>query len=364
MTAADHKLRVLHIASGDLWAGAEVQVYTLLSQLREHCHLKVILLNDGRLCDECRALGLDVEVFDERTLNSIQILKGLYRAIRSFRPDIIHTHRQKENILGVLAGRLAGFKKSVRTSHGAPEFESNGLRRLRVKLDQWIGKHWQSRVIAVSDDLAEKLRACFPEDHVAVIHNGIDESKVKAQAGLSPFDSEGVHIGIAGRLEPVKRADIFLEMAARLLQENQNQPYHFHVIGDGSQRLVLEDQARDLSIKSSVQFHGHRDDIPSCLRGLDVLVMCSDHEGTPMVALEALALGTPLVAHNVGGLNELLSDYPQMLVDDHSPDGYAQVVRTLLSPSRETKVVLQACYTARENAESTLALYQRVMEEH
>lgn len=358
MASADQKLRVLHVISGDLWAGAEVQAYTLLSQLRSHCHLKVILMNSGRLYDECRALDMDVEVFDENQLSGLQIFRRLYRAVRAFRPDVIHTHRQKENILGTVAGRLAGCKISVRTSHGAPEFESKGLRKLRVKLDQWIGRHWQSAVIAVSEDLAKQLEAIYPKRHIAVIHNGIDASLLAAQAGPSPFEPGSLHIGIIGRLEPVKRVDLFLEAIPHILAKTQSTDFKFHVIGDGKRRGELEAHAGALDIRESVEFHGHRSDIPSCLAGLDVLVMCSDHEGTPMVALESLALGTPVVAHNVGGLTEMLSNRPELLVDDHSAEGYATAVVGLLPKLEGMRVTLEKRYTALQNAEATLALYQ------
>lgn len=362
MASADKNLRVLHVISGDLWAGAEVQAYTLLSQLHSRCHLKVLLMNPGRLHDECQALGMDVDVFDENQFNGFQLVRRLYQAIRTFRPDIIHTHRQKENILGTLAGRLAGCKRSVRTSHGAPEFESTGLRNLRIKLDQWIGRHWQSSVIAVSNDLARQLENIYPKPHIAVIHNGIDDSLLTSQVGPSPFEAGPIHIGIVGRLEPVKRVDLFLDAIPLILDNAEATDFRFHVIGDGKRRAELEAKAQALGIRKRVEFHGHRNDIPACLAGLDVLVMCSDHEGTPMVALESLALGTPVVAHNVGGLTEILSGQPELLVDDHSAQGYANAVTGVVPCLDRLRVTLEKRYTARQNAEATLALYQRLLD--
>ncbi|WP_027328167.1 glycosyltransferase [Marinimicrobium agarilyticum] len=362
MAPADKNLRVLHVISGDLWAGAEVQAYTLLSQIHSRCHLKVILMNAGRLHEECRALGIDVDVFNENQFNGVQLVWRLYQTIRAFRPDIIHTHRQKENILGTLAGRLAGYKRSVRTSHGAPEFESKGLRKLRVKLDQWIGRHWQSTVIAVSDDLAKQLESIYPRRHITVIHNGIDESRLAEQAGPSPFEPGFIHVGIIGRLEPVKRVDLFLEAIPLILNKAKETDFWFHVIGDGKRRAELEAKAQALGISERVTFHGHRSDIPSCLVGLDVLVMCSDHEGTPMVALESLALGTAVVAHNVGGLTEMLASQPNLLVDDHSAEGYANATAAVVPRLDRLCVALEKRYTARQNAQATLALYQRLLD--
>lgn len=361
MARADDNLRVLHVISGDLWAGAEVQAYTLLSQLKTQCQLKVVLMNPGRLHDECVALGLDVVLCDERALKPWQILGELRGLIRGFKPDIIHTHRQKENILGTLAGYLAGYTRSVRTSHGASEFRSRGLRRLQVGLEYVITRYLQSGVIAVSDDLAHQLKTRFPARHIHTIHNGIDADSLQLKAGGVPlFTDPGIHIGIIGRLEPVKRVDLFLETIAQVRASRLGHPIHCHVIGDGGQWEKLQSLTKALSLDDSVRFHGHRSDVPRCLASLDLLVMPSDHEGTPMVVLEALALGTPVLAHNVGGLKEILHQYPQLLVDDHSVSGYAEAITKLLPDIGRMKVSLENRYRASQNAESTLALYHKL----
>lgn len=361
MAQANNNLRVLHVISGDLWAGAEVQGYTLLSQLKEQCQLKVVLMNPGRLHDECLALGLDVDLCNEQALNAWQLLSRLRRLIRDFGPDIIHTHRQKENILGTLAGYLAGCARSVRTSHGAPEFRSRGLRRLQVGLEHFVTRYLQSGIIAVSDDLASQLKASFPARQVHTIHNGIDAERLKSNASDAPvFEGPIKHIGIIGRLEPVKRVDLFLRAIAEARDSQPEQPFQCHVIGEGSLRESLESLAKTLSLEDCVEFHGHRDDVPRCLASLDLLVMPSDHEGTPMVVLEALALGKPVLAHNVGGLKEILSRYPQLLVDDHSAGGYAAAIARLLPELGRMTTCLDDRYRADQSAKATLALYQEL----
>lgn len=93
---------VLHIASGDLWAGAEVQMFTLARALQNDLNIRVnvVLLNHGKLEHELRMAGIRTIVLDESKFNSVRILCQLVRTIRELRPDVIHTHRLKENILG------------------------------------------------------------------------------------------------------------------------------------------------------------------------------------------------------------------------------------------------------------------------
>lgn len=364
MAILNRPMRVMHIISGDLWAGAEVQAYTLLKHLAPNTDLLVILMNKGELADRLQTLGLELVILDEQQNSSIHIFFGILNSIRQFKPDVIHTHRQKENILGSFANLLAipfrgKLTASVRTAHGAPEFNPKGKQKIQVWLDKWVGRYLQKKVIAVSEDLAGKLTAFYPPKHIAVIQNGVDTESLKKSAQSTDWkqnNPDKTHVGIIGRLEPVKRIDIFLEMAALLLKEDSNKAWRFHIIGDGKLRASMESLTENLGIQNDVVFHGHRNDIPSCIVSLDAIVMCSDHEGTPMTALEALALGTPLVAHDVGGLREILFQSPQLRVSDHTGFGYAQCIKNYLNGNTQV-TQLQSNYTASQNANSTYKLY-------
>lgn len=352
-------MKVMHIISGDLWAGAEVQAYTLLKELRAECELHVVLMNPGELADRLKALAIPITLLDESKMNPVKILLGLRNIMLSFRPDIVHTHRQKENILGAVANLLSVRSKCVRTSHGAPEFSAKGIRQLQPRLDNFIGRHVQHGIISVSDDLTKKLQRIFPSKKIHTIPNGIDKESLISQRQEVDFrinEPDKIHIGIIGRLEPVKRIDIFLRMAALLLGKSSEKPMLFHVVGEGSQRKILEKECKTLGLNESVIFHGHRKDIPALISSLDMVVMCSDHEGTPMTALETLALGIPLIAHNVGGLKDVLDKYPEWQVDEHTPQGYANVVTAVIRDYPQ-EIVLNENYFSHCNAQKTLGLY-------
>ncbi|MET0357608.1 MAG: glycosyltransferase, partial [Cellvibrio sp.] len=354
LSILNRPLRVMHIISGDLWAGAESQAFTLLKHLNANTKLHVVVMNDGELLRRLQNLNISVTLLPESTLTSLKILTQLTSLIRNFKPDILHTHRQKENILGNIANVLASlpFKKrtpSVRTAHGAPEFAPKGKQKIQVWIDHWIGKNLQQGVIAVSNDLGDKLKSIFPANKIFVIHNGVDSDTLFAEASYTDFrikEPNHIHIGIIGRIEQVKRIDIFIEMANLLLKNKQlSAPLKFHVIGDGSLRSAMEKKVSDLSLYEKVIFHGHRSDIGSCIKSLDAIVMCSDHEGTPMIALETLALGKPLVAHNVGGLKEILQNLEVLLVSPNVPIEYANKLSQLLS-NDSVKVHLDKKYNA------------------
>lgn len=369
MAILNRPLRVMHIISGDLWAGAEVQAYTLLKHLDPQVNLYVILMNEGELADRLKKIGITTRIINERQHSSLAIIGKIFKAIGQFKPDVIHTHRQKENILGSFANLLSVIQRgrltpSVRTAHGAPEFNPKGKQKIQVWLDRWVGRWLQKKVIAVSQDLSKKLEGIFPAKQILVIQNGVDLESLSQQAATADFrinQPAKTHIGIIGRLEPVKRIDIFLEMAALLLNEHPRFNWAFHVIGDGKLRKDLESQARQLGIAEDVLFHGHRNDIPSCIASLDAIIMCSDHEGTPMTALEALALGTPMIAHAVGGLKEIFMDYRQHLVSTQNPNAYADCLINLLSQNFGA-ASLPFTYTSTQNRDLTSQCYRQLIQ--
>jgi len=163
----DRPVRVLHIASGDLWAGAEVQLFTLAKALKNNTNtiVDIILLNYGILEKKLIGNGINVIVFDETKLSSLAILWKLIRIIHQVQPDVIHTHRLKENILGCVAARLNGNIPTLRTAHGAPE-HSPSWRQFPKRIIHWLdffcGRYLQQAIISVSEDLAERLKKRFP----------------------------------------------------------------------------------------------------------------------------------------------------------------------------------------------------------
>jgi glycosyltransferase involved in cell wall biosynthesis len=158
--------------------------------------------------------------------------------------------------------------------------------------------------------------------------------------------------------------DLFIEAAALLLRECPQRRWAFHVFGDGPNRQSLEDLSRRLQLVDKITFHGHRQDIETCVGGLDALVICSDHEGMPMISLEAAVLAVPTVAHGVGGLVEVVPE--EFLVSRHDAQGYKDgILRVLradarvIAAKRATDTVTRL--SARRNAERVRALYEELL---
>lgn len=301
-------IRVCHIISGDLWAGAEVMTFHLLKGLREcnDLELSAILLNEGRLAKELRGLNISVEVFDESKMSFFQIILAIKKALNHRPPDVIHSHRYKENILAYLVSKTKKGIKLITTQHGMSEAEGNiGLKhQLISKLNFFLLPRCFQNIVAVSKDIQKAFvnQYRFPEDKVKVIHNGIEIPEV------SPIMKEknSFVIGSSGRLFPIKDYPLMVEVAREILKKTNG--IRFELAGDGPERLKIQDLIKKNGSGKIFHLRGFVDDISSFYKGLDLYLNTSIHEGIPMSVLEAMAHGVPVIAPKVGGLMEIIDD--------------------------------------------------------
>jgi len=318
-------LRVCHFASGDLWAGAEVQIATLLGALKQFpdLELSAVLLNRGRLSDELGRQGIPVTICDESRLGIARLLMAVTRHLRESRPHILHSHRYKEHILGALAGKLSHDPLTVQTYHGLEE-NLSGWAGLKMKLynrvNVAVGKLTADGVVGVSSEITHILARNYPSADVRCIRNGIDLTRVapsvdpvtmRAELGIAPATFV---VGTVGRLMPIKGSKYLIEAFARFRRQRAPQESQLVIVGDGPSRTALEQCAESHGISRDVRFLGMRTDVYSLMTAFDIFVLPSLHEGVPMVLLEAMALGIPVVASRVGGIPEILEDRKEALL--------------------------------------------------
>ena len=329
----DRFIHIMHIASGDLWAGAETQLYSLVLALSKITNVKisVVLMNHGVLEQKLRNSHIDVFVLDEHKLSLFQIISKLIKLIKKTRPSVIHTHRIKENILGSISAFLSGKIPCVRTIHGAIEHKFsiyNIYRQSLYYLDQLSGRFLQERIISVSYELTNHIYQQFPPNKVQVIENGIQISNQSSQKiNITRERLLNLKIGFIGRLVSIKRVDIFLKIAKYFADNHPSVNYHFSIYGEGPLQDQLASLRNDTGTNDIVSFIGHHNNIENEYSNLDIIIMCSDHEGLPMTLLEAMSHRVLVISHAVGGIPRLL-DHGScgILIEDNKPELYANAI--------------------------------------
>jgi L-malate glycosyltransferase len=361
-------MRVLHVVSGDLYAGAERITEELAVAQREYLRLQVsaAVLNEGRLAANLRCAGVETHVLDERHCGAAALCLALRGLVARIRPDVVHTHRFKENVLGALAA--AGRAPSIRTVHGAPEFlRSRSVRdHLIQTMDRFAARRLQSRIVSVSDELSDRLRAIYPGRKPATVLNGIDAGRVQAAAASSVPELEGnIRVGVFARLVPVKRVDLAIEAIAHARRQ-LSRDVVLHIFGEGPLESNLREQAAG---RREIVFHGNCAQALAYLRQMDALLLTSSHEGLPVVVLESMILSVPVVATATGGIPHVLAhgSCGWLVSPEADPAGYARALieavccaelrRARISAARE-RVERQFC--ANRMARDYFDLYREV----
>ncbi len=341
------RLGVCHLASGDRWGGAEVQVATLLHALagRQEFQLFTILLNEGRLAEETRRSGIEVMVVPENRNSFLQILSRATDHLRAKPVSILHSHRYKENLLATLLAWRCRVPYLVRTQHGLRE-PFQGLKdwkhRSVLWADRQVARFSTDAVIAVSAGVRDHLLREVGPRKLVLIPNGVEVDRIQPSLPAAEvrrrlsIPAACSLVGTAGRLEPVKRLDLFLQAAGHLARLEPRA--HFLLLGEGSQEAQLRRLCSSLELEDRVHFLGHRDDVYDWLAALDIFLLCSDREGLPIVLLEALCLGAAVVARKVAGVTEVIQDQVSgLLVDEPDPAVLAQGCLRLLRDDTERR---------------------------
>jgi glycosyltransferase involved in cell wall biosynthesis len=236
------------------------------------------------------------------------------------RPDIVHTHGHHPDIVLSGVARRLGIA-TVSTMHGF--FHQNDWRgRLTARL-QVSAFSRMDTVVAVSAALADDLRSQgVPAPLVTAIPNAFHDlgpplTRAASRSALGVPDDAFV-VGWVGRISPQKA----LETAIAALRLLEDLPIRLSVVGDGDERLAMEEFARTQGVGDRIKWHGALPNAPELMRAFDVFVLSSRWEGTPIVLFEAMSAGVPVVASTVGGVPDVVSQHEAILV----PPGDARAI--------------------------------------
>ncbi len=310
-------MRICHVSVSLKTGGLERVLAGLASNTdRSNCEMTFVALRDeGRFADEIRNTGAMVKTLG--AMNRWQMVKSLKNFFRDRSVDVVHTHNIYPHLYGTIAARLAGVPVVINTRHGqriGQDWKSRMIFRL--------ASTWVDRIVAVSDDAAALCveKDGIPSSKVLRIWNGIDASDFAFRG------SSGKPLAVCvARLAPEK--DLATLIRAIAIASQSVPALQLRIIGDGEMRSHLKRLVCELSISEKVEFLGERENVPELLGTCGFYVSSSLSEGISLTILEAMAVGLPVIATNVGGNPEIVVE-PEtgMLVKVANPECLAKAM--------------------------------------
>jgi glycosyltransferase involved in cell wall biosynthesis len=308
-SAAPRARVVAHLIASNFAGGPEKQIVELSARLRDRDWTSIVgSFRENRpavdVIEQARARGLRTFLIDTRSSFSPFAVGQLVRHLKDFGVEILVTHGYKPTLVGYLARRRAGVVQLPMVRGYTAE-----TRRVRAyeALDRWLLRRFE-RVLCVSAATREMLvRRGLKRSRLEVLHNGVDAggdvaaSDLCAEFGLPTGSPVLV---AAGRLS-AEKGHRYLVEAIRLLGAS-HPTVCLVILGAGREAAELSRQIDAAGLTQRVVLAGFRGDIARHLAAADIVVNPSLTEGLPNVVLEALAVGAPVLATDVGGVGELI----------------------------------------------------------
>lgn len=284
-------------------------------------------------------------------LHDIPAYMQLRKIVKTFRPDIVHTHGAKSGMLGRLAAKLCGVKNIVHTFHGHVfhSYFNKTVTGFVIKTERWLAKSTHI-IIALSETQKNEIIQWLhiPAEKIKVIPLGIDYiDKSKSDIFRKNFRAkyhladDAVAVGILGRLTYIKNISLFIDVAAKLISSAEMNNGIFFVIGDGIEKdsLIRLTKQYGIPFSDDTADNGARliftswvTDVQQAIDGLDIVALTSYNEGTPMSLIEAQLCGKPVVASDAGGVADtFINNETGFLIEKHKADLFAEKIKCIAS---------------------------------
>lgn len=271
--------------------------------------------SEGRLDPGTRLTRVPALVRPVSPRDDLRAARALSHLVRLRRPTLVHTHMAKAGALGRMAAFRAHVPIVVHTYHGhvLDGYFSRPVAAAFLAAERALARRTDA-LVAVSETVRDELLGLGigrPEQWRVVplgleLEPLIDTIAGRAEAReMLGLPVSGAVVGFVGRLVPIKDVPTFLRAARRVAVDRPD--LTVVVAGDGELRAELETVARTL-LGDRVRFLGWVQDLPTLYRALDVVVLTSRNEGTPVALIEAAAAGRPAVATRVGGVGDVVRD--------------------------------------------------------
>lgn len=331
------KISVTHIINSFEIGGLEKLIYYFIKELdRGLIEPSIIALEDkGELKADFESLSIHMISLNKRPGTDWAIIPEIVRNIKTIEPDIVHTHNLGAHFYGSIGSLLThGSFAKIHTQHSPPD-DFGMMKMIKHRFLDRRNDH----LVCVSNEIKYFLEKKWkPRCNLLTIHNGIMAQEANSQCSGKikmelAIPQNGKIIGHVGRLVPVKNQFLLLEAFYKVC--NRLSETYLILVGDGPMMKELSFSAEQMGIADQVRLVGYREDVLDLLSSFDVFVLSSLSEGLSVALLEAMSVGIPVIATDVGGNKDILqAGHNGILVPTKDSEKMAEEIFKVLTDTK------------------------------
>ena len=306
-------MKILHVIPSFGLGGMEKVICSIINHtFRQYQHIILSLDGDDRALRWIRTNVIQQIGFYKDAKLSLY-LKRLYKEIKNLSPDLLMTYNWGATD-AIWIGRMAGIRNIIHHEHGFSIEEAQMTARKR-DICRFIMYRMVSALVTVSSNLGVSIQKKYwlSDKHVKIIPNGVDTSHYSPNSHVRlwmrkelHFDEEDFVIVFSGRLDPVKNFELLLEVFEYCHKADRT--VKLLIVGDGQERQKIEQICMQKNIHTGLVMVGQRFEVLPYLRAGDVFLLTSLTEQMPLTILEAMSVGLPVIASDVGEIRQIIDD--------------------------------------------------------
>lgn len=289
------KIKILHLLSSNRFSGAENVVFQIINMMKNESEFELIYCScDGQIREALKEQGIEFVPLNDITINEVK------RVIREQRPDIIHAHDMRASLIAAITCRKTPLISHIHNNN----YDSRGLSLKSI--GYYFAAKKAKHIFWVSQSSFDGY--FFNKYFInksTVLYNIIDTVALETKMGTddNTYNYDVVYVG---RLTSPKNPQRLIQVFSKIVEQLPS--VKIAVIGTGDLEKRTKDLSSELLLDENVSFLGFQNNPLKILHDSKLMMMTSRWEGTPMCALEAMALGVPIVSTPTDGLKELIEN--------------------------------------------------------
>lgn len=319
-------MKILRIVGELNFGGVEKVLKLTIPELIKIQGVKIkilVLSKGGEVSDYFISLGIDVTILNySAAIPNFQLIYKIWQFCNKFKPDVVHCHGAEANFHGLIGSYLARIPIRIGEEIGMPNHHSYWKFIFKVVYS------FSTQIIAVAEKVKNRITE-FSEanaEKISILYNPVELS---VNSEVKRSGSEFILITVC-RLVKIKNLYALIDSVGKIVPKH---PFiRLWIVGDGPERLSLENYTEQKGLCEMVCFWGFREDVNSFLSRADIFVLPSFSEGSPVSLAEAMAVGLPSIVTQIGGASEILGSLENgVLIDPFKPNSLTSAIENIIT---------------------------------